>query len=382
MNTPNKQKVFISVWQGAKLLWLAQNLSSLSFGIPLIAMVLFAANVDLSGVIKTALFYFMISFFVYTPLYGILSFLFLQPIKKILGRNHKEGEVVTKEESRAAERFFNAPIYLSVIIFIVSLLGFIFGLSLLWLGLIPELMPIIELTTVLGLAIGFIISIIQSSLIYAFLENYFRPQIELLNCFYPNIIKTIKIIKFPIFWKNFLLSLSSLIIAQIALGALYLGRVLIYSPEDIKNALTYIGVVVILTLFYVVIIAFFSSKNLVYPFKKLIFWADKIIKGETKEEIFLITNDEVADLITSLKRMYEELEGTKTSLEIRIKARTKELQNLTEGQEEIIRERVKEIQKRTEELEKFQKLAVGRELKMVELKKEIKKIKGQLESKD
>lgn len=382
MNTPNKQKVFISAWQGAKLLWLAQTLSSLSFGIPLIAMVLFAANVDLSGVIKTALFYFMISFFVYTPLYGILSFLFLQPIEKILGRNHKEEEVVTKEESRAAERFFNAPLYLSVIIFIASFLGFIFGLSLLWLGLIPELIPIIELTTVLGLAIGFIISIIQSSLIYTFLENYFRPQIELLNCFYPNIIKTIKIIKFPIFWKNFLLSLSSFVISQIALGALYLGRVLIYSPEDIKNALTYISVVAALTLFYVVIIAVFSSKNLVYPFKKLILWADKIIKGETKEEIFLITNDEVTDLITYLKRMHEELEGTKTSLEIRIKARTKELQDLTEKQEEIIKERVKEIQKRTEELEKFQKLAVGRELKMIELKKEIKKIKGQLESKD
>lgn len=32
-----------------------------------------------------------------------------------------------------------------------------------------------------------------------------------------------------------------------------------------------------------------------------------------------------------------------------------------------------------EELEKFQKLAVGRELKMIEIKKEIKKLKEELE---
>ena len=49
-----------------------------------------------------------------------------------------------------------------------------------------------------------------------------------------------------------------------------------------------------------------------------------------------------------------------------------ELKALQENLEEKIRERTKELQKRVEELEKFHQLTVGRELKMVELKKKIK----------
>lgn len=52
-----------------------------------------------------------------------------------------------------------------------------------------------------------------------------------------------------------------------------------------------------------------------------------------------------------------------------------ELKRLQEELEEKIEERTKELQKRIEELEKFQKVAVGRELKMVELKKEISHLK-------
>jgi hypothetical protein len=66
-------------------------------------------------------------------------------------------------------------------------------------------------------------------------------------------------------------------------------------------------------------------------------------------------------------------------LEIRVRARTKELQELVERQEEIIKERTKELQEKIAELEKFQKLAVGRELKMIELKQEIERLKKELE---
>jgi PAS domain S-box-containing protein len=46
-----------------------------------------------------------------------------------------------------------------------------------------------------------------------------------------------------------------------------------------------------------------------------------------------------------------------------------------ESLEEQVKERTKELREKIGELEKFQKIAVGRELKMVELKEEIKKIK-------
>ena len=43
--------------------------------------------------------------------------------------------------------------------------------------------------------------------------------------------------------------------------------------------------------------------------------------------------------------------------------------------EQKVKRRTKELQEKIEELERFQKFAVGRELKMIELKKELEKLK-------
>lgn len=59
------------------------------------------------------------------------------------------------------------------------------------------------------------------------------------------------------------------------------------------------------------------------------------------------------------------------------KTRTKELQEMAAGLEEKVKERTKELQEKIDEMERFQKLTVGREIKMAELKKEIKRLKGQ-----
>jgi len=62
-----------------------------------------------------------------------------------------------------------------------------------------------------------------------------------------------------------------------------------------------------------------------------------------------------------LENLTNELNQLNRTLEIRVEAKTKALQN------------------KVEELEKFYKLTVGRELKMIELKQEIKKLKETLE---
>lgn len=77
-----------------------------------------------------------------------------------------------------------------------------------------------------------------------------------------------------------------------------------------------------------------------------------------------------------------ELREAKTALEIKVEARTEELKELAENLEEQVRERTRELQEKISELQKFQKLTVGRELKMIEFKREIKELKNQLESKD
>lgn len=79
-----------------------------------------------------------------------------------------------------------------------------------------------------------------------------------------------------------------------------------------------------------------------------------------------------------IEKKTEELEEAKAVLEIKVKARTRELEELNLALEEKIRERTKELQKRIRDLERFHQFVVGRELKMIELKKEIKKLQERL----
>ncbi|MCH8741329.1 hypothetical protein IH779_00225 [Patescibacteria group bacterium] len=83
------------------------------------------------------------------------------------------------------------------------------------------------------------------------------------------------------------------------------------------------------------------------------------------------------------------LEEERASLEIRVRARTSELWEEREGLEAKIQERTKDLEKERKELarklaelEKFHKAAVGRELKMKELKKEITSIQKELKAKN
>src|SRR4030042_5008302 len=100
MDSQNGQKFFISTWKPAKLLWLAQALANLSFGIPLVAMTLFAADIPSSVIRQAVIFYFMISFFVFVPFNGTLAFIFFKPIQKILNRDYKKNEATTGEKEK------------------------------------------------------------------------------------------------------------------------------------------------------------------------------------------------------------------------------------------------------------------------------------------
>jgi len=68
----------------------------------------------------------------------------------------------------------------------------------------------------------------------------------------------------------------------------------------------------------------------------------------------------------------EKLEEERGFLEVRVRARTKELEEMAKSLEGRVGERTKEIKEKMAELEKFHELAVGRELKMVELKEQLK----------
>ncbi len=58
-----------------------------------------------------------------------------------------------------------------------------------------------------------------------------------------------------------------------------------------------------------------------------------------------------------------------------------ELKKLQLNLEEKVKERTKKLQEKIEEMEKLQRLTIGRELKMIELKQEIEKLKEELKNK-
>jgi len=105
---------------------------------------------------------------------------------------------------------------------------------------------------------------------------------------------------------------------------------------------------------------------------------DLFLIGTTCGIIALFTNS-FRKYYSNLLDAYDEIEAEKSVLEVRVRARTKELEQLAANLDQQVKERTKELQERVKELERFQKLALGRELKMIELKKEIEKLKKELE---
>jgi methyl-accepting chemotaxis protein len=94
------------------------------------------------------------------------------------------------------------------------------------------------------------------------------------------------------------------------------------------------------------------------------------------------SHDELGSLAEGFNEMLEkiqerdaELELHRKYLEEQVSGRTAELSNANEQ----LRQREEELKKRVKELEEFYDMAVGRELRMIELKEEIESLKKELE---
>lgn len=219
-----------------------------------------------------------------------------------------------------------------------------------------------------------------------------------------------KKIKISLFLKLFILAIGIVAFSNLLLAfTLYNGYkgILLpatpYLPADLyENLEVGIGntwllvailsfVILLITTLFVVI--FISS--ILGPVRRILEAMEKVRKGNLQVEVEINTGDEIEELgigfnqmIKELNKMKEALEEEKKVLEIKVRARTRELKELTEALEEQVLERTRELresqeklQKKVEELEKFHRLAVGRELRMLELKKRISELEKQLSEK-
>jgi len=142
----------------------------------------------------------------------------------------------------------------------------------------------------------------------------------------------------------------------------------------------------ILIVVLVLILGFFASlilaEKMVKPIRSFIKGAEKIGGGDLDYHFEIKTGDEIEQLAESFNTMTEQLKKSRKDLqevndvlEIRVRARTEELEEFAKGLNEQVDERTKELQERINELERFHKLIVDREMKMIAIKKELKQLK-------
>lgn len=134
------------------------------------------------------------------------------------------------------------------------------------------------------------------------------------------------------------------------------------------------------------VIFFFLRGKVVSPLKELTNLCQRVREGNLKARAKIKSRTEIGELAESFNRMVSDLasyqlalEKEKAALEIKVRERTQELEELAQKREELVEERTKELEEKVKQLEKFNRLVVGRELKMVALKKKIKRLEKKLE---
>ncbi len=141
-------------------------------------------------------------------------------------------------------------------------------------------------------------------------------------------------------------------------------------------------VIVILLLFLIVLVSLLVSRKTVRPLKNLSLASKQISKGDFSTRANIYSRDEFGELAESFNKMTKDLERSRKVieeerdvLEIRVAARTRELNEIANKLEKEVEERTEELQRKLNDMEKLNRLMVGRELKMVELKKELEATK-------
>lgn len=133
----------------------------------------------------------------------------------------------------------------------------------------------------------------------------------------------------------------------------------------------------------VILLTFLITRGIMQPLKHIRGIMRQVAKGNLARHIDLKATKEMEeiseafnDMISKLQSAKQGVEDTNKLLERRVEKRTQQLSELAASLEEKVGARTKELQEKVEELERFQKLAVGRELRMIELKESMQKFEG------
>lgn len=140
-----------------------------------------------------------------------------------------------------------------------------------------------------------------------------------------------------------------------------LRRIQIVIDERIKDII----VTSLLVLIIANSIAYLIAKKMINPIKELRKGVEIIGNGNLDYRMGVVSGDEIGELASAFNKMTADLKKSQERLE--------EYNRNLEGK---VRERTKELGAKMDELERFNKLMVGREVAMAELKKRMAELEG------
>ncbi len=167
----------------------------------------------------------------------------------------------------------------------------------------------------------------------------------------------------------------------VMMGVIRVSALAFFFPAFFRAVFILMGALLLSTF-----LALILTEKIIEPLLQLKRAIIKTRKGDLNQRINIKTNDEIEeigeefnDMSQKLKIRKNKLEEARQILKIKVKARTKELKELANNLEDKVGARTEELQRKVEELEKFHKLTVGREKKMIELKEKNENLKKKIE---
>jgi len=157
----------------------------------------------------------------------------------------------------------------------------------------------------------------------------------------------------------------------IALTAIALGIVLVLLPYLAPILIIFFAITLLITS----ILSGMIFESIYKSFMEIKEAAKELERGNKASFYSGSVDKEIVDLTKSLNAAANEMYDVKNILEVQVRARTKALEEEKKGLEKKVEKRTEELRERIEELERFHNITVKRELKMIELKGEIKKLK-------
>ncbi len=135
--------------------------------------------------------------------------------------------------------------------------------------------------------------------------------------------------------------------------------------EEVRYFVFFLSTITLLSITIVFIILRYV---IIRPLYRINEGVEAIAKGKLGHKVDVTSNDEIGRLGQAFNKMTEDLKKSRKSIEEYSKTLEKKVAERTKQLEES----KKDLESKNDELERFNRLAVGREIKMIELKGKIK----------